>query len=124
MAHAKRQKSPAVCRITSMVNSSTYQIWFCGTAMVGPVAKVNPVVPMKVPGPMSALLDEPNNARLTRLLKEMSLETQFIVITHSKKTKESAQSMYGVTMQEPGVSKLVSVRWDEPAAAQSATNAA
>ena len=49
--------------------------------------------------------------RLTRLLKEMSLETQFILITHSKKTMEAAQAMYGVTMQEPGVSKLVSVKF-------------
>ena len=58
-----------------------------------------------------APLDEPNIERLTRLLKEMSLETQFIVITHSKKTMEAAQAMYGVTMQEPGVSKLVSVKF-------------
>ena len=60
---------------------------------------------------VDAPLDEPNIERLTRLLKEMSLETQFIVITHSKKTMESAQTMYGVTMQEPGVSKLVSVKF-------------
>ena len=60
---------------------------------------------------VDAPLDEPNIERLTRLLKEMSLETQFILITHSKKTMESAQSMYGVTMQEPGVSKLVSVKF-------------
>jgi chromosome segregation protein len=60
---------------------------------------------------VDAPLDEPNIERLTRLLKEMSLETQFIVITHSKKTMEAAQAMYGVTMQEPGVSKLVSVKF-------------
>ena len=60
---------------------------------------------------VDAPLDEPNIERLTRLLKEMSLETQFILITHSKKTMEAAQSMYGVTMQEPGVSKLVSVKF-------------
>ncbi|MGH9662301.1 MAG: AAA family ATPase, partial [Bryobacteraceae bacterium] len=61
---------------------------------------------------VDAPLDEPNIDRLMRLLKEMSLETQFILITHSKKTMESAQSMYGVTMQEPGVSKLVSVKFN------------
>jgi len=61
---------------------------------------------------VDAPLDEPNIERLTRLLKEMSLETQFILITHSKKTMEAAQAMYGVTMQEPGVSKLVSVKFN------------
>jgi chromosome segregation protein len=60
---------------------------------------------------VDAPLDEANIVRLTRLLREMSMETQFIVITHSKKTMESAQSMYGVTMQEAGVSKLVSVKF-------------
>ena len=60
---------------------------------------------------MDAPLDEANIGRLTRLLTEMAVDTQFIVITHSKKTMESAQAMYGVTMQEAGVSKLVSVRF-------------
>ena len=61
---------------------------------------------------MDAPLDEPNIQRLTRLLKEMSQETQFIVITHAKRTMEAAQALYGVTMQEPGLSSLVSVRFD------------
>ncbi len=60
---------------------------------------------------VDAPLDEANIGRLTKLLQEMSVDTQFIVITHSKKTMESAQAMYGVTMQEQGVSKLVSVRF-------------
>jgi chromosome segregation protein len=60
---------------------------------------------------VDAPLDEANIGRLTRLLAEMSIETQFIVITHSKKTMEAAQAMYGVTMQEAGVSKLVSVKF-------------
>ncbi len=64
---------------------------------------------------MDAPLDEPNIQRLTRLVKEMSTETQFIVITHAKRTMEAAQALYGVTMQEPGVSKLVSVKFDAPA---------
>jgi chromosome segregation protein len=64
---------------------------------------------------VDAPLDEPNIERLTRLLKEMSAQTQFIVITHAKRTMEAAQSLYGVTMQEPGVSKLVSVRFGQAA---------
>jgi chromosome segregation protein len=63
---------------------------------------------------VDAPLDEPNIQRLTRLIKEMSEETQFIVITHAKRTMESAAALYGVTMQEPGLSKLVSVRFDAP----------
>jgi chromosome segregation protein len=66
---------------------------------------------------VDAPLDEPNIERLTRMLRDMSDQTQFIVITHAKRTMEAAQSLYGVTMQEPGVSKLVSVRFQpiEPA---------
>jgi chromosome segregation protein len=64
---------------------------------------------------VDAPLDEPNIERLTRLIREMSAQTQFIVITHAKRTMEAAQSLYGVTMQEPGVSKLVSVKF-KPAA--------
>jgi chromosome segregation protein len=60
---------------------------------------------------VDAPLDEPNIERLTRLLREMSEQTQFIVITHAKRTMEAAQSLYGVTMQEPGISKLVSVKF-------------
>ena len=61
---------------------------------------------------VDAPLDEPNIMRLTRLIKEMASTTQFIVITHAKRTMEAAQALYGVTMQEPGVSKLVSVRFE------------
>jgi chromosome segregation protein len=71
---------------------------------------------------VDAPLDEPNIQRLTRLLKEMSAETQFIVITHAKRTMEAAQALYGVTMQEPGLSSLVSVRFD-PATQGSAPTA-
>jgi chromosome segregation protein len=63
---------------------------------------------------VDAPLDEPNIERLTRLLREMAEKTQFIVITHAKRTIEIAESLYGVTMQEPGVSKLVSVKFRAP----------
>ena len=65
---------------------------------------------------VDAPLDEANVGRLAALLKEMSRQTQFIVITHAKKTMEAAELLYGVTMQEQGVSKLVSVKL-QPAAA-------
>jgi chromosome segregation protein len=61
---------------------------------------------------VDAALDELNIQRMTNLIKEMSQETQFIVITHAKRTMEAAQTLYGVTMQEPGISKLVSVRFE------------
>jgi len=60
---------------------------------------------------VDAPLDEANVGRFTDLIKEMSIKTQFVVITHSKKTMSAAPVLYGVTMQEPGVSKLVSVRF-------------
>lgn len=63
---------------------------------------------------VDAPLDEANVVRLINLLKEMSANTQFIVITHAKKSMEAAQELYGVTMQERGVSKLVSVRLQPP----------
>ena len=66
---------------------------------------------------VDAPLDEANIGRLTKLLKEMAVDTQFIIITHSKKTMEAAQSMYGVTMQEAGISKLVSVKMQAAEAA-------
>ncbi len=64
---------------------------------------------------VDAPLDEANVGRLAALLREMSEHTQFIVITHAKKTMEAAELLYGVTMQEQGVSKLVSVKL-QPAA--------
>ena len=62
---------------------------------------------------VDAPLDEANVGRFTELVREMSAQTQFILITHSKKTMTMAPVLYGVTMQEPGVSKLVSVRFNE-----------
>ncbi len=60
---------------------------------------------------VDAPLDEANIGRFTQLVEEMSVRTQFVLITHSKKTMSIAPVLYGVTMQEPGVSKLVSVRF-------------
>ena len=61
---------------------------------------------------VDAPLDDANIDRFVALLRDFSAKTQFIVVTHNKKTMEVADALYGVTMQEPGVSKLVSVRWN------------
>jgi chromosome segregation protein len=58
---------------------------------------------------VDAPLDETNVGRFAKLISEMSATTQFVVITHSKRTMAQADVIYGVTMQEPGVSKIVSV---------------
>jgi chromosome segregation protein len=65
---------------------------------------------------VDAPLDEANVGRFNRMLGEMCGQTQFIVVTHNRKTMEMGSVLYGVTMQEPGVSKLVSVKWEEDAA--------
>jgi len=61
---------------------------------------------------VDAPLDEANVGRFTDKVAQMSASTQFIVITHNKRTMEMARALYGVTMQEVGVSKLVSVRFE------------
>ncbi|HKV25915.1 MAG TPA: chromosome segregation protein SMC [Candidatus Acidoferrum sp.] len=76
---------------------------------------------------VDAPLDEANVGRFTRLVADMSGQTQFIIVTHNRKTMETGSVLYGVTMQEPGVSKLVSVRWEgdeTPAPRQKAASAA
>jgi len=59
---------------------------------------------------VDAALDEANSRRFSRMLKELSQKTQFLVITHNRATMEAANTLYGVTMQEEGVSQLLSVK--------------
>ena len=76
---------------------------------------------------VDAPLDEANVGRFNRMLADMCGQTQFIVVTHNRKTMEMGSVLYGVTMQEPGVSKLVSVKWEEAeqaSAPKAASNAA
>ena len=62
---------------------------------------------------VDAPLDDANIHRFIRVLRELCSQTQFIVITHNRKTMEAADVLYGVTMQEPGLSRLVSVKLTE-----------
>jgi chromosome segregation protein len=81
-------------------------------ALLFAILKVRPV-PFCVLDEVEAALDEANVQRYAKYLKSFSAQTQFIVITHRKGTMEEADVLYGVTMQESGVSKLVSVRLEE-----------
>ncbi|MGD6802991.1 chromosome segregation protein SMC [Rossellomorea aquimaris] len=81
-------------------------------ALLFSILKVRPV-PFCILDEVEAALDEANVQRFSKYLKKFSQETQFIVITHRKGTMEEAHVLYGVTMQESGVSMLVSVRLEE-----------
>ena len=66
---------------------------------------------------VDAPLDEANVGRYTEMVHEMCRTSQFIVITHNKRTMEVADTLYGVTMEEPGISKIVSVKLSQATAA-------
>ena len=66
---------------------------------------------------VDAALDEANVDRFVGVLRDFLSSTQFIVVTHSKKTMAAGTTLYGVTMEESGVSKRVSVRFEATAAA-------
>jgi chromosome segregation protein len=64
---------------------------------------------------VDAPLDDANIGRFNEMVREMSDRSQFIIITHNKQTMEIADNLYGITMEEPGISRLVSVRLSEVA---------
>lgn len=81
-------------------------------ALLFAILNIRPV-PFCILDEVEAALDESNVVRYSQYLKKFSHETQFIVITHRKGTMEGADVLYGITMQESGISKLVSVKLAE-----------
>ena len=81
-------------------------------ALLFAVLKVSPT-PFVILDEVEAALDEPNVLSYSKYLKKEKDKTQFIVITHKKKTMEYIDTLYGITMQESGVSKLVSVKLED-----------
>ncbi|QTD42353.1 chromosome segregation protein SMC [Sporosarcina sp. Te-1] len=81
-------------------------------ALLFSIIEVRPV-PFVILDEVEAALDEANVIRYSKYLKKFSENTQFIVITHRKGTMEGADVLYGITMQESGVSKLISVKLSE-----------
>ncbi|MCC6397720.1 MAG: chromosome segregation protein SMC [Bacteroidetes bacterium] len=82
------------------------------TALLFAIYLVKPS-PFCILDEVDAPLDDANIDRFTRILRKFSENTQFIVVTHNKRTMEAANAMYGVTMEEEGVSKLVTVRFNQ-----------
>ncbi|MDB6163619.1 MAG: smc [Xanthomonadaceae bacterium] len=83
-------------------------------ALVFAIFRLNPA-PFCLLDEVDAPLDEANVGRFTALVSEMSEQVQFLFVTHNKATMEAAQQLSGVTMREPGVSRLVSVDLAEAA---------
>ncbi len=67
---------------------------------------------------VDAPLDDANVAKFVEMIEELSGRSQFILITHNKKTMEAAHTLYGITMESPGVSKVVSVKLNDPKSPQ------
>ncbi|MDP3444828.1 MAG: AAA family ATPase, partial [Ignavibacteria bacterium] len=82
------------------------------TALLFAIYLVKPS-PFCILDEVDAPLDDANIDRFTRLIQKFTDKTQFIIVTHNKRTMEAAETMYGVTMQEEGISKLVGVRFEE-----------
>jgi chromosome segregation protein len=62
---------------------------------------------------VDAPLDDVNIDRFVNLVKELATDSQFILVTHNKRTMEIADELYGITMEDPGVSKLMSVKLNQ-----------
>lgn len=84
------------------------------TALLFAIYLVKPS-PFCILDEVDAPLDDANIDRFVKLLQKFSTNTQFIIVTHNKRTMEAARTLYGVTMEEEGVSKLVAVRFDDAA---------
>ena len=82
---------------------------FTAIALLFGILKMNPA-PFCVLDEIEAALDDVNVNRYAEFLKKFALTTQFLVITHRKGTMEAADTVYGVTMEEKGISKLLSMK--------------
>lgn len=103
------QVQPTGKKLQNMMLLSGGEKAFTAIALLFAILKINPA-PFCVLDEIEAALDDVNVYRFAEYLKKFSNETQFLVITHRKGTMEAANTVYGVTMEENGVSKLLSMK--------------
>ncbi len=95
-------------RPTSISQLSGGEKTLTATALLFAIYLIKPA-PFCILDEVDAPLDDANVGKFTRMIRQFSKESQFIIVTHNKMTMATVDVIYGVTMQEPGVSKLVPV---------------
>ena len=103
------QVQPTGKKLQNMMLLSGGEKAFTAIALLFAILKINPA-PFCILDEIEAALDDVNVYRFAEYLKKFSKETQFLVITHRKGTMEAADTVYGVTMEENGISKLLSIK--------------
>ena len=99
-------------KLQSMMLLSGGERALTAIALLFAIQQLNPA-PFCILDEIEAALDDVNVARFAGYLQDLCEKTQFIVITHRKGTMEAAHTMYGVTMEEKGISKCISVKFEE-----------
>lgn len=112
------QATPPGKKIQSIAMLSGGERALTAIALICAIISANPS-PFVVLDEVDAALDEANSERLAKILDELSHKTQFIVITHNRASMRKANILYGVTMGDDGVSKLLSIKLDEATATAS-----
>ena len=100
---------PTGKKLQNMMLLSGGEKAFTAIALLFAILKINPA-PFCILDEIEAALDDVNVYRFAEYLKKFSKDTQFLVITHRKGTMEAADTVYGVTMEENGISKLLSIK--------------
>lgn len=112
LAGIEIQATPPGKKIKSISMLSGGERALTAIALICAIINSNPS-PFVVLDEVDAALDEANSERLAKILDELSHKTQFIVITHNRASMRRANILYGVTMGDDGVSKLLSIKLEE-----------